>query len=136
MRVFEMIKQTVLLLLMAATISCAQAAPRDDVNWINLEVVIRGDYFRAVQVAYEDYSIKLLKRAKDAAAPDGTGDKKLAEYLSHIEHFNIQVGAGHGRYNVWILARASEEFPVIFGGDALYIIDDRDFKVIEKHYGK
>lgn len=131
-----MIKQTLLFLLMAATTSFAQAAPRDDVNWINVEVVIRGDYFRAAQVAYEDYSKKLLKRAQEAAAPDGTGDKKLPEYLSHIEHFNIQVGAGHGRYNVWILARASEDFPVIFGGDALYVIDAKDFKILEKHYGK
>jgi len=132
---FEMIKQTLFVLLMTATTSFAQAAPKDDVNWINVEVVIRGDYFRAAQVAYEDYSKKLLKRAQEAAA-DGTGDKKLPEYLSHIESFNIQVGAGHGRYNVWILARASEDFPVIFGGDALYVIDAKDFKVLEKHYGK
>lgn len=131
-----MIKQTLFVLLMTAATSFAQAAPKDDVNWINVEVVIRGDYFRAAQVAYEDYSKKLLKRAREAAAPDGTGDKKLSEYLSHIEHFNIQVGAGHGRYNVWILARASEDFPVIFGGDALYVIDANDFKVLEKHYGK
>jgi hypothetical protein len=78
----------------------------------------------------------LAKRLHESTAPDGTGDKKLTEYLSSIEHFNIQVGFGHGRYNVWILARASEDFPVIFGGDALYVIDAKDFKVLEKHYGK
>lgn len=125
--------------LLVVAVSFAQsvpAAPRDDVNWINVEVVIRGEYFRAAQVAYEDYSKKLLKRAQEAGAPDGTGDKKLSEYLSHIENFNIQIGAGHGRYNVWVLARASEVFPVIFGGDALYVIDAKDFKILEKHYGK
>lgn len=44
-RMFEMIKQTLFVLLMTATTSFAQAAPKDDVNWINVEVVIRGDYF-------------------------------------------------------------------------------------------
>jgi len=130
-----MIKQTLFFLLMAATTSFALSAPKDDINWVNVEVVIRGDYFRAAQAAYEDYSKKLLKRAQEAAQ-DGTSDKKLSEYLSHIENFNIQVGAGHGRYTVWVLARASEDFPVIFGGDALYVIDARDFKILEKHYGK
>lgn len=133
-----MIKGAMIFLLIVA-VSFAQsvpAAPRDDVNWINVEIVIRGEYFRAAQVAYEDYSKKLLKRAQEAAAPDGTGDKKVSEYLSHIENFNIQIGAGHGRYNVWILARASEDFPVIFGGDSLYVIDAKDFKILEKHYGK
>jgi hypothetical protein len=130
-----MIKRTLFAMLMAAT-SIAQATPKDDINWINVEVVIRGDYFRAALVAYDDYSKKLAKRLHESTAPDGTDDKKLTEYLSSIEHFNIQVGFGHGRYNVWILARVSEDFPVIFGGDALYVIDAKDFKVLEKHYGK
>ena len=126
----------ILLVTMMATGSLAQAAPQHDINWINAEIVIRGDYFRAALVGYDDYKKKLLKRAQEAAAPDGTGDKKLATYLSDIEHFNIRVGFGHGQYEVSIAARASEEFPVIFGGDAIYIIDANDFKVLEKHYGK
>lgn len=130
-----MIKRALFVILMAAS-SFAQAAPKDDIEWINVEVVIRGDYFRAASVAYGDYTKRLTKRVQELTAADGKGDKKLIEYLSSIEHFNIQVGFGHGRYNVWILARASEDFPVIFGGDALYVIDAKDFKVLEKHYGK
>jgi hypothetical protein len=132
---WKMIKRALFVILMAAS-SFAQAAPKDDIEWINVEVVIRGDYFRAASVAYGDYTKRLTKRVQELTAADGKGDKKLIEYLSSIEHFNIQVGFGHGRYNVWILARASEDFPVIFGGDALYVIDAKDFKVLEKHYGK
>jgi hypothetical protein len=47
---------------------------------------------------------------------------------SPLEDFNIQVGFGHGRYTVWMIARASQEFPVVFGGDASYVIDAKEFK--------
>jgi hypothetical protein len=113
----------------------AEATPTHDINWTNVEVVIKGDYFHAALVAYDDYKKKLLKRAQKTDPSNGTGDK-LIEYLSNIDHFNFQVGFGHDRYEVSIAARASEEFPVIFGGDALYVIDGNDFKIVEKHYGK
>jgi hypothetical protein len=133
---FEMIKQTFLAMTLMVAAEFAHAAPRDDINWMNVEVVIRGDYFRAAMVAYEDYSQKLRKRLKEVANPASTGNKELTGYLSRIEDFNIQVGFGHGRYNVWMLPRTSEEVPGVFGGDALYVIDAKEFKILEKHYGK
>jgi hypothetical protein len=131
-----MIKQILLAIsLMVATVS-AHADPRVDINWMNVEVVIKGDYFRAAMVAYEDFSQKLRQRVKETAAPGSTGNKELTGYLSRIENFNIQVGFGHGRYNVWMIPRASEDFPEGFGGDALYVIDAKGFKILEKHFGR
>jgi predicted S18 family serine protease len=131
---FKVIKKILCLLLITATL--APAAPKDGSDWNNVEIVIRGDYYRAASAAFADYSKLLMKRAKKSASGDGPGDQKLTEYLSSIDHFNFQVGLGHGRYQVWILARASEDFPVIFGGDAFYVIDAKEFKIVEKHYGK
>jgi hypothetical protein len=119
-----------------AAVSGASAAPRDDINWVNVEVVIRGDYFRAAMVAYDDFAKKLRERVRKAGTPGATGDVELTAYLSRIENFNIQVGFGHGRYTVWIAARASQEFPVVFGGDASYIVDGKEFTILEKKYGK
>lgn len=131
-----MMKQTLLAMMLISAATFAQAAPRDDINWVNVEVVIRGDYFRAAQAAYEDYSKQLRERVKKLAAPGGTGDAELTGYLSRIEDFNIQVGFGHGRYTVWMVPRASQDFPVIFGGDARYVIDAKEFKILEKHFGR
>lgn len=133
---FEMIKQTLLAMTLLAYAASAYADPRSDINWMNVEVVIKGDYFRAAMVAYEDFSQKLRQRVKETAAPGGMGNKELTGYLSRIESFNIQVGFGHGRYNVWMIPRASEDFPGGFGGDALYVIDAKEFKILEKHFGR
>ncbi len=103
---------------------------------MNVEVVIKGDYFRASVVAYEDFSRKLRQRVQETAAPGGTGSKELTRYLSRIENFDIHVGFGHGRYNVSMIPHASKDFPGGFGGDALYVIDAKEFKIVDKHFGK
>jgi hypothetical protein len=133
---FEMIKQAMFAMCLMVVTGLAHADPRVDINWMNVEVVIRGDYFHAATVAYEDFSHKLRERVKKTAAPDGTGNRELTGYLSRIENFNIQVGFGHGRYNVWMIPRASEDFPGGFGGDALYVIDAKEFKILERHFGR
>jgi len=129
-----MIKQSLFLVLTVVTF--AHAASKDESHWNNVEIVIRGDYYRAASAAYADYSKLLMRRAQKSAAAVATDDRNLAAYLSNIEHFNIQVGLGHGRYQVWILPRTSDDFPVIFGSDALYVIDANSFEVLERHYGK
>jgi hypothetical protein len=134
MPMLKIIKRVIFLMLLTATF--AHSASKDEVDWTNVEVVIRGDYFRAASVAYADYSKRLADRVRKSTAADSKGDQKLAEYLSTIEHFNIQVGYGNDRYRVWILARASKDFPVIFGGDAVYFIDDKNFTILEKRFGK
>ena len=121
---------------MVLATSAAHAAEPESIDWRNTEVVIRGDYYRAASVAYADFSDLLTKRARDVAAPDYKGDKTLVEYLSHIENFNIEVGFGNGRYHVRIAPRTSTQVPVIFGGGAYYIIEPKEFKVVDRQYSK
>jgi hypothetical protein len=130
-----MAKRALLLLSIIFTPAFAQsdAGPGDRAEWQNEEIVIRGDYFHAAMVAYEDF--KRL-RARQSTPANGAGDPKFADYMSNINNFNLKVAAGGTRYIVWINPRGSREFPVIFGGDALYILDSSTFKVVEKHYGK
>jgi hypothetical protein len=134
MRMYEMTLRILCVLLLAATV--AHAAGPEVIDWSNPEVVIRGDYFRAASVAYADYSQHLAKRARDASAPDYKGDRELVEYLSRIEHFNIEVGFGNGSYHIRIAPRTSEQFRGIFGGGAFYLIDAKEFKIREREYSK
>jgi hypothetical protein len=129
-----MVRRVLLLLsmLVAPALSHADNGPGDRPEWQNEEIVIRGDYFHAAMVAYEDFSKRLHARQ----ATSGAADPKFADYMSNIDNFNLKVAAGGTRYVVWINPRGSREFPVIFGGDALYILDFSTFKIVEKHYGK
>jgi len=121
-------------MIVAPGLSHSDNGPGDRPEWQNEEIVIRGDYFHAAMVAYEDFSKRL--HARQATPPNGAGDPKFADYMSNIDNFNLKVASGGTRYVVWINPRGSREFPVIFGGDALCILDSSTFKMVEKHYGK
>jgi hypothetical protein len=130
-----MVRRSLLLLslVVAPAFSHSDTGPGDRPEWQNEEIVIRGDYFHAALVAYEDFSKRLRERS---TPPNGAGDPKFDNYLSNIDNFNLKVATGGTRYVVWINPRGSRDFPVIFGGNALYILDSSTFKVVEKHYGK
>jgi hypothetical protein len=53
-----MLKRVMLILLAISPVMASAA----DSEWINSEIIIRGDYFRAATVAYQDYRSKLLDR--------------------------------------------------------------------------
>lgn len=98
-------------------------------GWINEELVVRGEYFRAMMVAYEDFSKHI---AESSASPN----KKFVDHMSRIENYNFKVAAGPQRYVVWISPRMSDDYPAIFGGEGSYILDAQTFKVLEKHFSK
>ncbi len=104
---------------------------------MNEELLIRGDYFRAASVAYEDFSKQLARHLADANNPSAApSTRDLGKYLSTIDHYNVKVGMGRTRYAVWISPRSSEDFPAIFGGEGLYVLDVTTFKILEKHFSK
>lgn len=119
------------LLAVAAPIGIAQT---NEPPWYNKEVVIRGDYFKAASVAYADFSKSLdERRVRGPSAKN----KKLAQYLAVIDNYDVQVGAGPGRYLVWITPRFSEEFPAddaLTDAGAFYELDAETFTVREKRY--
>jgi hypothetical protein len=128
-RVLELMmgRATLVMLLMISGVAYSASAPKD-ADWLNEEIVLRGDYFRAAAVAYEDFSKLLAQR--------GLGDSEYGRYMSKIDNYNFKVATGRTRYVVWISPRVSAEYPDIFGGSATYILDASTFKIIEKHYSK
>ena len=115
-------KPSVVLVMLFLATRVAQAGIDPRVDWINDELIVRGDLFRAAQVAYEDFAEKLRRNAREASDPKAApSTKELAQYLSTIDHYTIKVAAGPTRYIVWIAPRANRDFTVIFGGDATYV---------------
>lgn len=112
------------------------SAQGHDIDWNNKELVIKGEYLHAVLVAEKDFSVRIASRASKLKNNATNTDNKLAEYLSKIDNYNIEIGFGNNRYLVWITPRLSDEFPIIFGADALYTIDSKTFQIIDKQYGK
>ena len=92
----------------------------NDTEWVNAEVIIRGDYFHGATVAYQDYRSKLFERLTFSGPTPPTPDQtKFSEYLSKIENYNIEVSDGGGHYVVRIYPRLSQDHPVVFGGDGI-----------------
>jgi len=112
------------------------SAQQEAIDWQNKELIIKGDYLHAILIAEKDFSARIANRASNPERQKTKADHKLAEYLSKIDNYNIEIGMGNNRYLVWITPRLTKEFPVIFGGDALYIIDADTFQLIEKQLGK
>lgn len=65
-------------------------------------------------------------------------NKKLAQYLTVIDNYDVQVGAGPGRYVVWITPRFSEELSAdvdaLEDAGAFYKLDTKTFTVTGKVY--
>lgn len=116
--------------------SWVSATERSDIAWHNKEIVVRGDYLRAAIVAERDFSARLIDKKNRSIKADEGADQDLNKYLSQIENYNIEIGFGKGKYFIWIAPRLSEHFPAIFGGDALYTVDDKTFQLLDKQYGK
>lgn len=93
------------------------------IPWQNIELVIRGDYFRASVIAYADFSQYLNKQKKDSN-------------MMQIDNYNIEISVGDSRYYIWFHPRLSKKFPGGFGGDASYEIDSKTFEILEKQFGK
>lgn len=63
----------------------------NDTEWINAEVIIRGDYFHAATVAYQHYRSKLFERLTFSGPTPPTPDQtKFSEYLSKIGNYTLR----------------------------------------------
>jgi hypothetical protein len=93
-------------------------------------IYVRGDYFKAIQVAYGDF-VKVLarRRVKTSGAPD----QDSSEYpmrMSRIEYYDIYIEESGDAYRIHIAPTRREPLHEIFGGGATYVIDRVSFKII------
>lgn len=106
---------------------------QENIDWNNKELIIKGEYLHAVLIAEKDFSARMAEKSSLKGVKT---DARLAEYLSNIDNYNIEIGSGKGRFLIWFIPRLTTDFPVIFGSDALYTIDSKTFQMLDKQFGK
>lgn len=107
------------------------AAARKQLKELEKPIILRGDYFRAVQVAYEDFSHELANKESGASSLDADS-AKLVHWLARIENYDIYVDQSASSYIVQFDVTMRNHAPPVFGGGARYTIDRTTFAVTEK----
>jgi hypothetical protein len=102
---------------------------------LNAPILLRGDYFKAVMSAYSDFEQELSKNESIAASPDSP-NPSLAEWLSKIENYDINVSQSGGRIVVQFNPTVRGKFVPVLGGGARYEIDAGSFLVLSKSFSK
>jgi len=111
------------------------AAEQKKIKALDRPVVLRGDYFKAVESAYSDFA-KYLALKKTESASQDEGNQKLVEWLSSIENYDIHVRQMSASYQVRFEVTLRNNAPPVFGGGASYLIDGSSFKIIRKTFSK
>jgi hypothetical protein len=94
----------------------------------NLPVIVRGDYFKAIQVAYKDFSIILAERAKGTLSSN-TELSKQADWISKVENYDIHVKQTASEYTVWFRPTMRNTDHIVMGGGVTYTIDQKTFTI-------
>jgi hypothetical protein len=94
-------------------------------------VVLRGDYFKAITVAYKDFSNRLAADGARSTIEDGQRATTL-QWLSHIENYDIDVEQTDAAFVVYFSSTVRGDAPIILGGTVKYEIDRKTFKITTK----
>lgn len=97
----------------------------------DLPVIVRGDYFKAIEAAYQDFSKVLAQRERESQSPD-SANPQLALRMSKIQNFDIHVGQTPASYTVWFRPTMRDTAHVVMGGGATYTLDRRTFLILKK----
>ena len=139
-------------LIPVATILCVVALPyaKGDVpetprakeyqRKLDEPIVLRGDYFKAALVAYNDFlQVLALNAAEantrlpaDSTIPMSPSGKDLYAKLSKIENFDISIQQSDSSYTVQIGPTLRGDMPLAFGGGVRYQIDKETFSIKSK----
>jgi hypothetical protein len=94
-------------------------------------IVLRGDFFKAVQAAYDDFA-KDLATKETSSSPQDPESIELVRWLSKIENYDIDVEQSSSSYVVLFGVTLRDNAPLVFGGGARYVIDKQTFQIVEK----
>jgi hypothetical protein len=98
---------------------------------LSAPVLIRGDYFKAITVAFEDFSKRLARDESKSKALSGEEATRFA-WLSHIENYDVNVEQTESMFLVYFSPTVRGEAPIILGGVVKYQIDRKTFQVATK----
>lgn len=100
------------------------AALKEFIASLDKPIILRGDYLRAAQVAYQnDFSEFIAKNRAGTA-------------LSKVENYDLSIEQQNGNFIVTFAPTIRNNMPEIFGGGAHYVIDSNTFEIKEKFYTK
>jgi len=98
------------------------------------DVIFQGKALRACEIAFDDFCQSVipgrLSRNEQGEA------EQLRKYLSIGSNHTIEIETRGGDFVVSIYPKPSARFPVIFGGDAVYLIDGEDLVIRSVELGK
>ena len=101
----------------------------------DLPIIVRGDYFKAIEVAYRDFSKVLARRARESRPLAGSSFE-LGLRLSKIENYDIHVEQAPSSYTVWFRPTMRDTNNIVMGGGATYKVDRSAFSIIEVTFSK
>ena len=101
----------------------------------DLPVIVRGDYFKAVEVAYRDFLKVLARRARESKSLAGSVSE-LELRLSKIENYDIHVEQTPSSYTVWFRPTMRDTDHIVMGGGATYTVDRSAFSIIKVAFSK
>jgi hypothetical protein len=96
-------------------------------------IYVRGDYFKAIFAAYNEFSKIFAKRKAESVAPK-TDNSKLSSRLSKIENYDIYVEETSGSYSVHFSPTRREPLHEVFGGSATFVVDSASFRIIDRTF--
>jgi hypothetical protein len=98
------------------------------------DVILRGDYLKAAEVASKDL-LKTLSQRGEEARSSKSSDPALASKLSKIENYDISIDQTPTSF-ILQLGPTVRDQSVVFGGGARYVIDRSTFAITEKTFLK
>jgi len=127
-------------LLILSVLSCAlsqagtdtfSAAIKEYMENPNRAVVLRGDYFKAAKVAFEDFPRTLAEYEAQGQSANAAASDSAARF-STVENYDITIDQKGPSYVIHIWPTKKDPTHVEFGGGLRYVIDRKTFTITEK----
>ena len=94
-------------------------------------ILLRGDYFKAIAAAYEDFSKRLERDAFKSRVLTGE-EASHSQWLSHIENYDIDVEQSDTMFLVSFAPTVRGDAPIVLGGVVKYHVDRKTFQITDK----
>jgi hypothetical protein len=107
------------------------AAQKEYLKKLDGPVLLRGDYFKAITIAFEDFSKRLARDESKSKVLNGEEATRF-EWLSHIENYDVNVEQTDSMFLVYFSPTVRGDAPIILGGVVKYEIDRKTFQVATK----
>lgn len=110
------------------------AAQKEYLKKLDGPVVLRGDHFKAITIAYKEFA-KRLERDEFKSKTLGGEEATTFQWLSRIENYDIHIEQTDTQFIVFFSPTVRGDAPIIMGGVTEYEIDRKTFQLTGKSTG-